>query len=186
VRILCVSGSPSPAAWSRRLLSEVALNLAGRGCDVDELDLRELPLPMLDTVAYAAGGDHPDPAGREWRARVAAADGAVLATSVHHASYAGLLKSALDHLEADAFAGKPVALVANAGAARGATVACEHLRAVVKALSGWATPSQIATTSSDFDPDTGRLLTPALLRRSDALCEELVGFVRAFAPARVP
>ncbi|MEV7978489.1 NAD(P)H-dependent oxidoreductase [Streptomyces sp. NPDC086519] len=184
MRIVCISGSPSPSAWSRQLLSAVADTLVARGCEVDMLDLRELPLPLLDTVAYDAGGGHPHPAGRELRARVAEADGVVLATSVHHASYSGLLKSALDHLEADAFVRKPVGLIANAGAQRGATIACEHLRSVVKALSGWATPTQVASAASDFDPQTRQLRTGSLIRRCQAMSDELVTFVGAMTAPR--
>ncbi len=184
MRILCISGSPSPTAWSRRLLSTVTDALVRRGCEVDVLDLRELPLPMLDTVAYDAGGPYPHPAGRDLRARVAAADGIVLATSVHHASYSGLLKNALDHLEAGAFARRPVGLLANAGAPRGATIACEHLRSVVKAMSGWATPTQVASAPSDFDRETGQLRPGSLRRRCEAVADELVLFAGAMTVAR--
>src|SRR5512146_2404284 len=136
MRILSVSGSPSPTSWSRRLLSVVNDALVRRGCDVDVIDLREMGFPPLDTVAYHGGGAYPHPAVQELRARVRAADGVVLATSVHHSSFSGLLKTALDYLEADAFECRPVGLVANAAGTRGATIACEHLRSVVKAMSG--------------------------------------------------
>jgi NAD(P)H-dependent FMN reductase len=182
--MLCVSGSPSPASWSRRLLSVVGDALARRGCAVDTLDLREVSFPPLDTVAYDAGGEYPHPAGQRLRDRVMAADGIVLATSVHHASYSGLLKTALDHLEADAFRYRPVALVANAGAPRGATIACEHLRSVVKAMSGWATPTQVASAPSDFDRETGLLRSGSLRRRCEAVADELVLFAGAMTVAR--
>ncbi len=184
MRILGVSGSPSPTSWSRRLLSVVGDALSRRGCDVDVIDLREAAFPVLDTVAYHAGGDYPHRAVTELRARVMAADGIVLATSVHHASYSGLLKSALDHLEADAFEYRPVALIANAAGTRGATVACEHLRSVVKAMAGWATPTQVASAPSDFDRETGELKTGSLKRRCEAVAGELVLFAGALAAAR--
>ncbi len=182
--MLCISGSPSPASWSRRLLAVVGGALARRGCEVDLLDLRELAFPLLDTVAYDAGGPYPHPAGQLLRDRVAAADGIVLATSVHHASYSGLLKTALDHLTADAFARRPVALVANAAVPRGATIACEHLRSVVKAMAGWATPTQVASAPSDFDKETGKLKPGSLPRRCQAMADELVMFAGAMAAAR--
>jgi NAD(P)H-dependent FMN reductase len=184
MRILSVSGSPSPMSWSRRLLSVVDEALARRGCAVDVIDLRDAAFPVLDTVAYHAGGNYQHPAVQELRARVMAADGIVLATSVHHASYSGLLKSALDHLEADAFEYRPVALIANAAGTRGATIACEHLRSVVKAMSGWATPTQVASAPSDFDPETGELKTGSLKRRCEAIADELVLFAGAVASTR--
>ena len=184
VKILGISGSPSPTSWSRRLLSVVSDALARRGCEVDLIDLRELACPVLDTVAYHGGGIYPYPSVQELRTRVMAADGIVLATSVHHASYSGLLKSALDQLEADAFEYRPVALIANAAGPRGATIACEHLRSVVKAMSGWATPTQAASAPSDFDQQTGELKTGSLKRRCEAIADELVLCAGALAAAR--
>lgn len=184
MRILSVSGSPSPTSWSRRLLSVVNDALVRRGCDVDVIDLREMGFPPLDTVAYHGGGAYPHPAVQELRARVRAADGVVLATSVHHSSFSGLLKTALDYLEADAFECRPVGLVANAAGTRGATIACEHLRSVVKAMSGWATPTQAASAPSDFDRETGELKTGSLRRRCDQIAGELVMFAGALAAAR--
>ena len=184
MRILAVSGSPSPTSWSRRLLSVVDNALVHRGCEVDVIDLREVAFPALDTVAYHAGGRYPHPAVRELRARVAVADGIVLATSVHHSSFSGLLKTALDHLTADAFEYRPVALVANAAGPRGATIACEHLRSVVKALSGWATPTQVASAPSDFDRETGELKTPSLRSRCEAVADEVVVFAGALGTTR--
>ncbi|WP_345652282.1 NADPH-dependent FMN reductase [Streptomyces tremellae] len=186
VKILCILGSPSPAAWSRRLATAVADRLRVHDCEVDLLDLRDLPLAMLDTEAYGRGGVYPHEGARELRARVAAADGVVLATSVFHSSYSGLLKSALDHLEADAFENKPVALLANAGSERGATIACEHLRSVVKALSGWAVPMQVASSQADFDQETGQIKPGNVVRRCEIMCDELVKFIEAFSSLRVP
>lgn len=184
MRILSVSGSPSPTSWSRRLLSVVGEALGRRGCHVDLIDLRDAAFPLLDTVAYHAGGSYPHPAVQDLRTRVMASDGIVLATSVHHASYSGLLKSALDHLESNAFEYRPVALIANAAGPRGATIACEHLRSVVKAMSGWATPTQAASAPSDFDRETGELRTGSLRRRCEAIADELVLLAEALASTR--
>ena len=158
--------------------------LTRHGCEVDVIDLRKAAFPVLDTVAYQAGGVYPHPAVQELRARVTAADGIVLATSVHLASYSGLLKSALDHLEADAFAYRPVALIANAAGTRGATIACEHLRSVVKAMSGWATPTQVASAPSDYDWEPRELKTATLKRPCEVMADELVLFAGALASAR--
>jgi NAD(P)H-dependent FMN reductase len=184
MRILAVSGSPSPTSWSRRLLSVVEDALVRRGCAVDVIDLREVTFPALDTIAYHGGGKYPHPVVRELRSRVSAADGIVLATSVHHSSYSGLLKTALDYLAADAFEYRPVALIANAAGPRGATIACEHLRSVVKALSGWATPTQVASAPADFDRETGELKTSSLKRRCEAVADEVVVFAGALATTR--
>jgi azobenzene reductase len=184
VRVVCISGSPNPTAWSRALLGEVVGILEQRGCVVDLADLRELALPMVDVRAYHAEGPYAHPAGRALRARVAAADAVVLATPVHHSSYAGVLKNALDHLSGDAFEGRAVGLLSNGGAAHSATIACEHLRSVVKAMGGWAVPTQVATSEDDFDPQTRRLVGRVPRRRCEALCDELLLFTRAMVGLR--
>jgi FMN reductase len=140
---------------------------------------------MLDTVAYGSGNEYPHAGVRELRAQLAATDAVVLATSVFHSSFSGLLKNALDHLPEDAFAGKPVGLLANAGNERGAAIACEHMHVVVKALLGWAAPTQVASSAADFDPVTRRLKPGPVALRCVALCEELRAFTEAFALAKV-
>lgn len=182
MKVLCIAGSPSPAAWSYQLLKAVMDTLAERGAEIDLLDLRTVEVPLLDTVAYNANLPFAHATGRDLRARVATADAVVLSTSVHHASYSGLLKSALDHLAADAFVDKAVGLLANAGAARGATIACEHLRSVVKAMGGWSTPTQVATSSSDFDAEARTLTSAAMQRRCAVLGDELCRFTSAMRP----
>lgn len=182
MKAICVSGSPSATAGSHRLLTSVIEALTERGWEIDLIRLREFPLPPLDVPAYYVD-PYPDAAVQQWRSRVGAADAVVLATSVHHASFSGLLKYALDFLTADAFVNKPVTLLANGGAARGATIGCEHLRTVVKALGGWAGPTQIASSPQDFDAETGELSNKALLRRCQSVAEELTMFTRAFRGA---
>ncbi|MFE9374517.1 NADPH-dependent FMN reductase [Streptomyces sp. NPDC006711] len=184
MKAICVAGSPNHLAWSRRLLREVTDGLAERGWDTDVLDLRDLKLPLLDVQSYQSLDPYPDPVVQDWRNRVAAADAVVLSTPVHHASYSGLLKCALDFLVADAFAGRAVGLLSNGGAARGATLGCEHLRSVVKALGGWPVPTQVATCAQDFDAETRTLSNRALIRRCGALCDELTQFTRAMRPPR--
>ncbi len=140
------------------------------------LSLRELALPRMDIDAYHAGGPHPLASAEWFIARVARADAVVLATPVHHASYSGTLKNALDYLRGDAFANRAVGLVANAGGHVGATIACEHLRSVAKAMGGWCVPTQVATSGSDFDEETGVYTDPWLERRARALVDEIWTF----------
>jgi NAD(P)H-dependent FMN reductase len=151
---------------------------------VDVIDLRQLGFPPLGTVAYHGGGAYPHPAVQELRASVRAADGIVLATPAHHASFSGLLKTGLDHREADAFECRTVGLVANAVGPRGATIACERLRCVVKAMSGWAAPTQAASAPSDFDRETGEFKTDSPRRRCEQIADGLVMFAGALAAAK--
>jgi NAD(P)H-dependent FMN reductase len=85
----------------------------------------------------------------------------------------------------DAFAGKAVGLLASADSPLGGGTACEHLRSVVRAMSGWAAPTQIISVAADFQDPSG-LLAQALTGRIDALCEELTTFARAMTSLGVP
>jgi NAD(P)H-dependent FMN reductase len=178
VRVVCLSGSPAVRSGSRRLLLAVADELAERGCDVDLVDVRDLALPAVDVASYLSLDPYPVPAGEELRRRVAQAATIVLATPVHHASFSGVLKNALDFLVPDALAGKAVGLLASADSPLGGGTACEHLRTVVRAMSGWAAPTQIISVPADFQDPSNRL-APQLAGRIDALCEELTTFARA-------
>lgn len=178
VRVVCLSGSPARRSGSRRLLLAVADELADRGCDVDLIDVRDLALPPVDVASYLSPNPYPVPAGEELRRRVARAETIVLATPVHHASFSGVLKNALDFLVPDAFAGKAVGLLASADSPLGGGTACEHLRSVVRAMCGWAAPTQIISVAADFQDPSGRL-APPLTARIDALCDELTTFARA-------
>jgi NAD(P)H-dependent FMN reductase len=178
VRVMCVAGSPAARSGSRQLLLAVAEELVRRGCDIDLVDLRDLALPAVDVTSYLSMEPYPVPAGEELRRRVAQAATVVLATPVHHASFSGVLKNALDFLLPDALAGKAVGLLASADSPLGGGTACEHLRTVVRAMSGWAAPTQIISIPADFqDPSTR--ITSQLSGRIDALCDELMTFAQA-------
>lgn len=120
-------------------------------------------------------------------------DAVVLASPVHHASYSGLLKLALDEVPGDWLADTAVGLLAHGSGPRTGGVVCEHLRTVARALGGWVAPTQIAACPADFAPAPHGAPGPdaSLLRRCDALAAELhrcATMLRTPAPApvRVP
>jgi NAD(P)H-dependent FMN reductase len=171
--ILCIAGSNDPNSLSTRSAEIVAEIFAQRGATAEVLCLRELALPNMDIDAYHAETPHPLRTAKAFIARVAQADAIVLATPVHHASYSGTLKNALDYLRGDAFSNRAVGLIANAGGHVGATIACEHLRSVAKAMGGWCVPTQIATSGADFVEESGAYADPWLERRASAMVDEM-------------
>jgi NAD(P)H-dependent FMN reductase len=184
--VLCVVGSMALRSHTGALVGYVAELLEQRDHGVRAWDLRTDPLPFADPEHYWAQEPHPDPAVRAFVAAVAGADAVVLGSATNHASYSGVLKNALDHLWADAFADRPVGLACNAGGARGSTIACEHLRSVVKALAGWAVPTQVASCDDDYleSPDGPLLVSEAVRRRGAALVDELERCAVALRVAR--
>jgi NAD(P)H-dependent FMN reductase len=174
--ILCIAGSNDPDSLSTRSAEIVAEIFAERGAAAEVLRLRDLALPNMDIDAYHAESPHPLAAARWFIARIARADAIVLATPVHHASYSGTLKNALDYLRGDAFSSRAIGLIANAGGHIGATIACEHLRSVAKAMGGWCVPTQIATSGADFDEESGAYTDPWLERRARTMVDEIWKF----------
>ncbi|WP_052845260.1 NADPH-dependent FMN reductase [Streptomyces sp. NRRL S-31] len=176
--ILGILGSASKDSNTRHGLAAVAQRIRAAGGEFETVDL---------SVEFSEPhdiGDYDDPAAHSQtaaiRRRIAEADGVILATPVYHGSYSGLLKNFLDHLEGDAFAGKPVGILANGGGPRSAVAACDQLRTVVRAISGWAVPAHVATANSDF---TDGVPGAAIAGRMDAMVADLLMFTDARSAA---
>ncbi|BAJ31642.1 MULTISPECIES: NADPH-dependent FMN reductase [Kitasatospora] len=170
--ILGVLGSAAEDSRSRLALHTVGELVRAHREPYDLLDLSLEFHHLQDLADY----DHPDPSGQTaaLRRRFAGASAVVLATPVYHGTYSGLLKNALDQLLSSAFEGRPVGLLANGGGPRGAAIACDQLRTVVRALNGWSAPTQVSTSAADFVD--GRPV-PAILDRLGDMVGELVGFL---------
>ncbi|MFF3212607.1 NADPH-dependent FMN reductase [Streptomyces sp. NPDC002886] len=178
--ILGILGSPSRNSVSRRVLELAAARIRAAGAEYELLDL-SVEYPERHRIEHY---ETPPPGSQtaRLRARIAGVSGAVLATPVYHGSYSGLLKNALDHLTNDALADRAVGLIAAGGGPRGAGTACDQMRSVVRALSGWAVPTHVASTGSDFVPGPA---LEGLHERMDDLVAQLLSFrsARALAPA---
>lgn len=107
--ILSVSGSPSPASRTARLLRHLDATLAAEGHEVIPLDVRALPAEAL----VRADSEHP--AIVETTSLFEQADGIVIGTPVYKAAYSGLLKSLLDLLPQFVLTGKTVLPLATGG-----------------------------------------------------------------------
>lgn len=175
MQILGILGSAAKDSHTRYGLTALGDWVRLKGAEFEMIDLavefRE-PHSISDYETPAVGGQT-----AAARHQVGKADGIVLATPVYHGSYSGLLKSFLDHLEGDAFAGKAVGILANGGGPRSAGTACDQLRAVIRAMSGWSVPTHVATTGSDF---TDGAPSAFIASRMDALVSELLAFTRAW------
>jgi FMN reductase len=87
---LIITGSPSGTSRTARLAALVGTRLSKIGLDSSQLDVRSLPAEDL----LQARADSPAIAAA--LARVASANGVVIATPVYKAAYSGLLKTFLD------------------------------------------------------------------------------------------
>lgn len=171
MRIIGISGSASKDSHTRAGLVAVGERVRQAGADFELIDLAVEYREAHDINDYDEPGEQGQTAAI--RARMAGASGVVLATPVYHGSYSGLLKNFLDHLTGDAFQGVPVGILANGGGPRSAGTACDQLRTVVRAISGWAVPSHVATTGSDFTDDQP---SPFIGDRMEDLVQQILTF----------
>jgi chromate reductase len=130
MRILGIAGSLREASYNRALL-RTARELLPEGVELQEFDLRSLPLYDADVEA---AGD-PEPVV-ELKEAIRGADALLIATPEYNRGVPGVLKNAIDWASrpplASPLAGKPVAIM-GASTGRGGTArAQEQLRAALE------------------------------------------------------
>jgi NAD(P)H-dependent FMN reductase len=189
-RIGVILGSTRPARFSERPARWVAEALAARGdLDVEQLDLRDYPLPFYEQPAPPARTlrEYPDEAIERWGQKIDAADGFVFVTSEYNHGYPAALKNAIDHLFPE-WHRKPAAFVGygNVGGAR----AIEQLREVVVELEMAPLRHAVhilpdvmvpAMRADDYDASLFESLEPKL----QLLADDLAWWTKALAAARV-
>lgn len=161
---LGISGSPSSASSSRRLVEQALALLSGRGWETGLVDLSALPADAL-----LSRGE--DAAVSEALDRVANARILVIGTPVYRATYTALLKTIFDLMPQDHLAGKVAVLIAT-GAIAEHMLAIDHgLRPLVASLAGVSAATGVYVTPGDFkDGVPGEALAQRL---ADAVDEAL-------------
>ena len=182
--ITLINGSLAKKSHIFVLLLYIETLLEAKKIDTVLWDLRERPLINVIPEYHKNPWDTPDERVQEFVALIQRSDGIVLGSPLYHGSFSGVLKNALDNLQADAFRHKPVALVSNAGGVRVAEKAAEALRPVVRALYGHAIQTQIGTTKSDYEEtDSGYILiSDDIKERCQRLVDELIQFTALLKP----
>ena len=116
---------------------------------------------------------------------VRAADGLILASPGYHGSISGVMKNALDTLEAlrdDArpyFTDRAVGLIVTADGSQAAGTTLTTLRSIIHALRGWPTPlgAALNATSASFAAD-GSLVDPKEAWQLAMVGEQVLEFSR--------
>ena len=126
--VLIISGSPSSTSRTERLARSIAARVSARDVRASLLDVRNLPAEDLLHARFDA------PSIVEATARVAEADGIIVATPVYKAAYSGLLKTFLDVLPQFALRGKVVLPLATGGTIAHVLAIDYALRPVLSAL----------------------------------------------------
>ncbi|MYW28161.1 NADPH-dependent FMN reductase [Streptomyces sp. SID2119] len=147
--VLSVSGSPSAASRTARLLLHLDDRLRDQGHDVVSLDVRTLPADAL------LGADFAHPAIVEATALFDRVDGVVIGTPIYKAAYSGLLKTLLDLLPQYALTGKTVLPLATGGSTAHVLAIDYALRPVLTSMGaahvvpGWFTLDKEITVNAD-------------------------------------
>ncbi|MEM8806599.1 MAG: NADPH-dependent FMN reductase [Cyanobacteria bacterium P01_G01_bin.38] len=170
VKIVAISGSLRPGAYSYQALQQATRRLEALGATVEVLDLRSLTLPFCN--GGDDYGDYPDVA--RLRAAVKAADGLVLATPEYHGSVSGVLKNALDLLSFEHLDSKVAGGISVLGG-QSNNNALNDLRVILRWVHAWVIPEQIAIGQAwkAFGED-GKLKDEKLAERFDRFAESLV------------
>ena len=130
MRLLGIAGSLRQGSYNRALLN-AARDLLPEGVELDELDLRDLPL--YDGDVEAAGD--PEPVMR-LKDAIRRADGLLIATPEYNRGVPGVLKNAIDWASrpplASPLARKPVAIMGASTGLGGTRRAQEQVRAALE------------------------------------------------------
>ncbi|MGW0080878.1 NADPH-dependent FMN reductase [Streptomyces sp. NPDC003393] len=165
--VLSVFGSPSVSSRTNRLLRHLDQRLLTQGHEVTPFDVRTLPAEAL------LGADPRHPAIVEAGEAFARADGIVVGTPVHKASYSGVLKALLDLLPQYALTGKTVLPLATGGSTAHVLAIDYALRPVLNSMGaahivqGWFTLDKDITVREDGSLSVAPAATEALARVVD-------------------
>jgi NAD(P)H-dependent FMN reductase len=149
MKITLIAGSNRTNAASTQLLRYIESLLKARQLTVTFIDLAELPLPL-----FSPDNQELHPNVRRLLDAIANGDGLILATPEYHGSISGVLKNALDYINAGQVSGKAVLSVSSAGGPLGVS-SLSHLQTIVRNLHGINCPEWISIGygSNAFDPD---------------------------------
>lgn len=168
-RLVALAASPRASSRSRALLDIAVERLRAQGADIQYFHLSIFP--AADLLALNTGNG----AIAAWTDAVAAADGLLLATPVHKASFSAGLKALLDVLPERGLANKAV-LTISAGGSKRHQLAVEHgLRPVLSVLKGILVSEHLYVCEEEGKRDNQGILQwqPQVSSRLDKALQQL-------------
>jgi FMN reductase len=171
LKIVAIGGSLRNPSFTYQALEHVKSLLTGIGCRVRVLDLRVMPLPFCNGDNHDPRFDYP--AVLELRRSVREANALVLATPEYHGGVSGVLKNALDLLNAEDLEGKVAGVISVLGGAANSN-ALNDLSRILRSCHAWVIPHHIAIgrcSKAFFD---GQLSDPGLRIRFEKFAHDLV------------
>ena len=168
---------------SERVARFILKDLSAReGIETGLIDLEVFDLPNLRERPEET--ETPPPNFPSFRDKIAAADGLVIVSPEYKGGYPGVLKNALDHLEAGIFRRKPIGIVTVSAGPFGGLSCLMQLRLVCLAMGGVPIPVNfpVSAVDSAFD-EAGNPLDPRLETRRRQFLDELLWYTRALSSA---
>ena len=182
MKILAFAGALRAGSLNRKLLAVALESLRGQA-EVDELDLRSIPMPPYDGDIEANEG-LPENA-LAFKQRIAAAQGLLIVSPEYNNSIPGTLKNVIDWASrppGNPFRGKVALLMGASPGQFGAVRGVLALRQVLNALAVVVLPGtvQIAHADQAFD-DRGKLKDAKSAGMVEKACAELIRVTSALS-----
>jgi FMN reductase len=178
--IVGLGGSTGAGSVTSLLLERCLEQVRDRGARTVLIDADHLAALPIYSDSVTAEAD-------ELVAAVRAADGVVIATPGYHGGMSGLVKNALDHLEAlrddvrPYLDGRAVGVIVSAAGWQATGTALVAVRSAIHALRGWPTPFGVTVNSAEQRPDAQGHFDP----RVDGALGILAGQLTDFATWQV-
>jgi FMN reductase len=181
LRLLGIGGTTRQGSSSERALRFALSQVqAHDDVEIDVLAGEALLMPLYD-MAHTPGA-----AAQHFVEAVRQADGIVIASPSYHGTVSGLIKNALDHIEALRTDDRPYlegravgcVVVADGPQAMGSTLTT--LRAVIHALRGWPTPYAACVDAGQkpFGADATEPREAAVAQSLQRVAEQVLEFAR--------
>ncbi len=168
MKVLLLVGSGDAKSHSLALGQAIEARLQERdGVQTELINLVEHGLPMYDRGAERA--DTTDEKTREFLRKSYDVDAFVWVTPIHHNSFSGILKNALDWQHTK-FPGKVVGMASNGG--NRSPQAVDQLLMVARAQHLISARVRVCTDSSDYDEELN-ITAPDILKRIEDFATEL-------------
>lgn len=172
--VVGVSGSPSSASKSRRLLEDLLAALGEAGASPTLVDLAVLPADAL--LGRRASADV-----QQALASVASADIVAVSTPVYRATYSGLLKVFCDLFAPGALVGKVAIPIATGGGPAHALCIDHGLRPLLASVGAVVVAAGLYGTDAEF---TDRVPNASLLGRMRLAADEAWALAEGLRAAR--
>lgn len=185
VKIAAFSGSSRKASLNKQLVHVAVLTLRATGAEVEEIDLRDYPMPLYDGDDEDASGQ-PENAGR-LRDMFARNDALLVGCPEYNGLITPLLKNTIDWVSRKDGQGRPgtlsvrgkvAALTAASPGGLGGLRGLTHVRMLLSNIGMFVLPDQLALPQAHkaFD-DQGRLTDEPAAKRLDELTANFVRVV---------